>query len=83
MESQSASVARAPSPHFASDLLRGAAAIAEFLFGSPKHRRKVFHLVETSRLPTFKLGSMICARKSVLMAWIVEQETRNGRSRHL
>lgn len=55
----------------ASDILRGADAIAEFL-GS--ERRKVYHLVETSRLPVFRIGSIICARKSTLIKWIEEQE---------
>lgn len=57
------------------DLLRGAEEIAEFLFGDRKLRRRVYHL-RASRLPTFRLGSMICARKSVLLKWIAEQESR-------
>ncbi|MGC8535508.1 MAG: hypothetical protein ACP5QR_08225 [Rhizomicrobium sp.] len=63
---------------FATDILRGAEAIAEFLFGSPDERRKVYHLAATSRLPTLKLGSMICARKSVLLKWIEDQESGKG-----
>src|SRR5580704_460953 len=65
----------------ADDLLRGAAAIAEFLFGDSSHRRKVFHLAAKSRLPVFKLGSMWCARKSVLLKWIEDQEERNAGDR--
>lgn len=42
---------------FSTDLLRGANEIAAFLFGSAKHRRRVYHLVETSKLPVFRLGS--------------------------
>jgi hypothetical protein len=61
---------------FSKDLLRGADAIAEFLFGDAKQRRKIYHLTETSNVPHFKLGSMICARKSVLLKWIEEQEGR-------
>ena len=64
----------------AGDLLRGAGAIAVFLFGSAQERRKVYHLAETSRLPTFHLGSLLCARKSVLLQWIAEQEKRGGQS---
>ena len=60
----------------APDLLRGAYEISEFLFGSRGERRKVFHLAETSRLPVFRLGSTICARRSVLMEWIAAQERR-------
>jgi hypothetical protein len=63
---------------FAQDLLRGAEEIAEFLFGDQKLRRQVYHLAATSTLPTFKLGSMICARKSVLLKWIEDQEGRHA-----
>jgi hypothetical protein len=67
-------------PNLSSDLLRGADQIAEFLFGDPGERRKVYHLAETSRLPVFRLGSLLCARRSVLLAWIAEQE-QHGRRR--
>ena len=60
----------------AHDLLRGAEEIAVFLFGSKLHRRKVYHLAETSRLPVFRLGSVLCARRSVLLDWIEKQEQR-------
>jgi hypothetical protein len=62
----------------AGDVLQGAAPIAEFLFGDHKRRRKVYHLVATSNLPVFKLGAMLCARKSVLLKWIREQEERRA-----
>jgi len=68
-----------PDAELAQDLLRGADEIAEFLFGSGRqYRRKVYHLVATSTLPVFKLGSMICARKSVLFRWIEAQEGRHA-----
>jgi hypothetical protein len=60
------------------DLLRGADEIAQFLFGAENRRRKVYHLVATSKLPVFKLGSMICARKSILLKWIEDQEGRHA-----
>lgn len=60
------------------DLLRGADEIARFLFGDETRRRKVYHLVATSKLPVFKLGSMICARRSILLKWIEEQERRHA-----
>ncbi len=67
---------------FAKDMLRGADDIAQFLFGASDQRRKVYHLAATSTLPVFKLGSMICARRSVLLKWVTEQETRQtGRAR--
>jgi hypothetical protein len=67
-------------PEFAKDLLRGAVEIAQFLHGGshPKLRRKVYHLASKSNLPVFKLGSMICARKSVLLKWIKDQEERHA-----
>jgi hypothetical protein len=63
---------------FARDLLHGADEIAQFLYGSKALRRKVYHLASTSNVPTFKLGSMICARKTVLLAWVEAQELRHA-----
>jgi hypothetical protein len=60
----------------ADDLLRGADAIAEFIFGSRGSRRKVYYLSESSHLPVFRLGSVLCARRSVLLRWIAGQESR-------
>ena len=56
------------------DLLRGAQAIALFLFGDAGKRRQVYHLAQTRQLPVFRLGSTLCARRSTLVAWIAEQE---------
>ena len=61
----------------ADDVLRGAAAIAGFLFGDRGMRRRVYHLVATSRLPHFRTGNTLCARKSVLTQWVQEQENRS------
>ncbi len=61
-------------PPLGSDLLRGADQIAEFMFGTPTERRKIYHLAETSNLPVFRLGALLCARKSTLLAWIEAQE---------
>jgi hypothetical protein len=63
-------------PELADDLLRGADEIAAFIFGTPESRRKVYYLAECCRLPVFRLGSMLCARRSVLMNWIAGQESR-------
>ena len=63
---------------FAQDLLRGAKQISGFLFNDPAKRRKVYHLAANSNLPTFKLGSMLCARRSSLLNWVEEQEKRKG-----
>jgi hypothetical protein len=59
----------------AGDILHGADGIAEFLYGDRKLRRKVYNLVETARLPHFRLGAVICARRSVLLDWIQAQES--------
>jgi hypothetical protein len=67
---------------FAEDLLRGADEIASYLYGDRELRRKVYHLVATSNLPVFKLGAMICARKSVLLKWVSEQEERHAGDQH-
>jgi hypothetical protein len=58
------------------DLLHGAEAIAVFVFGNEKHRRKVYHYAGDAkfRLPVFRIGNVICARKSKLIAWIEAQE---------
>ena len=66
-----------PTSHeLADDLLRGADEISEFIFGRKGSRRKIYYLAETSRLPVFRLGSVLCARKSVVLHWISGQESR-------
>jgi len=63
----------------ADDVLRGAEATADFLYGGATQWRKVYHLAGTSRLPIFRLGSVLCARRTVLMHWINEPEPRGYR----
>jgi hypothetical protein len=63
-------------PELADDLLRGADEIAKFLFGPNGCRRKVYYLAACTRIPVFRLGSQLCARRSVLLTWIAEQESR-------
>jgi hypothetical protein len=59
----------------ADDLMMGGEALAEFMFGNKEERRKVYHLAESKNPPPFfKMGSVICARKSTLLRWIAEQE---------
>jgi hypothetical protein len=65
-----------PLSELADDILRGADAIAEFLFGDRASRRKVYYLAESTKLPIFRLGSVLCARRSVLLAFITSQERR-------
>lgn len=61
----------AENDNLASDVLRGADAIAKFL-GLP--RRAVYHAASKETLPVFRLGETILARKSTLLAWIADQE---------
>jgi hypothetical protein len=65
-------------PHeLADDILRGAEEIAKFIFGKERgNRRKVYYLAECTRIPVFRLGSVLCARRSVLLNWIAGQESR-------
>ncbi len=65
-----------PQTELADDILRGADEIATFIFGERGSRRKVYYLAECSRLPVFRLGSVLCARRSVLLGWISGQERR-------
>lgn len=65
----------------ASDVLYGAGQIAHFLYGSNKHRRKVYRLVEAEKLPHFRLGNHICSRKCRLLRWIEDQENRMKETR--
>jgi hypothetical protein len=55
----------------ADDMLEGAEAIAAFLGLT---RRQVFNLVRERRLPFFKLGQKIFARKSTLVAHLASLE---------
>jgi predicted kinase len=65
-----------PAKKLAEDLLEGAEGITNYLYGDPDKRRKIHHLAETSRFPIFRLGSVLCARKSTINEWIEEQERR-------
>jgi hypothetical protein len=55
----------------AEDILRGAAAIADFM---GFERRVIYHLASKGALPVFRMGDVICARRSTLFTWIVQQE---------
>jgi hypothetical protein len=65
----------------ADDMLRGADEIARFLFGEQASRRKVYYLAECTRIPVFRIGAVLCARRSVLLKWISDQESRVRSSR--
>lgn len=53
------------------DILKGAEEIAAFL---GEETRAVFYAIQKGRLPHFRVGQNIRARKSTLLAWIGEQE---------
>jgi excisionase family DNA binding protein len=53
------------------DLLSGAEAIAAYIGVKP---RRIYHLAETRRLPVFRIGSTLCARRSTLLRWIEDME---------
>lgn len=61
----------------ADDILRGAEQIAEFLFGDRASRRKVYYLAECTKIPLFRIGSVLHARRTVLLSWIAGQESRS------
>jgi hypothetical protein len=66
----------------ASDMLYGAAEIADFLYGPGKtKKRKVYRLIKAGHLPHFRLGAGLCARRSVLIRWIIDEEARRIRER--
>lgn len=64
-------------PDLATDLLRGVREIAAFLGMA---RRVVSYHIECERLPVFRLGALICARKSTLLQWVAEQERASVRN---
>jgi hypothetical protein len=46
------------------------------VFGSERHRRKVYYYASDAkvRMPVFRIGNVICARKSKLIEWVEAQE---------
>ncbi len=67
----------------ADDLLTGAASIALYVFGSDasNYRRKIYHLSDPShpnRLPVFRMGNQLCARKSTLLQDMAAREATHA-----
>ncbi|WP_044549851.1 hypothetical protein [Azospirillum lipoferum] len=62
-------------PTLADDLLQGADSIAKFMGVT---RRQAYHFVADGRIPTFRIGAIICARKSTILNWIAQQEAAQG-----
>jgi excisionase family DNA binding protein len=54
-------------------MLYGAGSIAAYL-GMSEHACR--HLISESVIPTFKIGSRICARRETIDQWIIDHEAR-------
>lgn len=65
-----------------SNVLYGAKAIAAYVFGSEAKWSRVIdmnrRLDVPHRFPMFYIGATLCARQSVIDAWIASRETANG-----
>lgn len=55
------------------DILRGAEAIQAFL-GFEK-RSQVYHYASKGEIPVFRMGRVLCARKSTLLRFIEQRES--------
>lgn len=64
----------------ADDLLVGAFAIAEYMFGrsDASARRRVYHLAAGGHIRTFKMGALTAARKGELSADLSADRKRGG-----
>jgi hypothetical protein len=62
-------------PEISKDLIIGAEPSSTWLFGAPE-RRRLYHLAETSKFPTLKIGSKIAIQKSVVRAFFWSQQSR-------
>jgi len=70
-------------PTLADDLLCGADAIAIFVFGDAKARRKVYYYAGEAkvRMPTFRMGNVICARNRSSSTGSSRRRPRNGKEK--
>lgn len=57
--------------NIADDVLKGAEAIAAFI---GEDTRAIFYMIANGKIPHYRVGQNIRGRKSVLLAWIAEQE---------
>ncbi len=55
------------------DLLYGVPAIARFL---GLRERQTRELIDAEKVPSFKIGNRVCARRSSLKTWLAEQEAK-------
>ena len=63
-----------PPVALADDMIVGALAIADHLGLT---RRQIYAHVERGHLPAFRIGALLCVRKSTLERWIESQEAGN------
>ena len=56
--------------------LHGAEAIAQYIFGDRKARRRVYYLAECSKLPIYGFCATLYLRPSAYRLWIETQEAR-------
>jgi hypothetical protein len=68
-----------PESNLADDLLIGAEAIAAFTGFSP---RQVYRYAETGHLRTFKMGALVCARRSTITEDIARSESEAAARRN-
>lgn len=62
---------QAANNNLADDVLKGADAIADFL---GEDRRAVFYAISKGKIPHYRIGQNIRARKTTLLAWLARQE---------
>ena len=62
-------------PELADDLLMGAAAISTFMFGAADQRRRIYWMADVGQLPVFRIGSILCARKSSILKTVELHES--------
>jgi hypothetical protein len=72
MPETSASVSNLDS--LSADILRGADEIAEFYYGRREDRWKIYRAHKLKRLPLFRDGAVLCARKSTLREHVRQRE---------
>lgn len=63
------------------DILHGCEEIARFLFNKDDaaHQRKIYRLHaldKRPKFPTFKMGGVLCARRSSIQKYIEDQENK-------
>jgi hypothetical protein len=65
----------------ADDLLHGVRPISEFVYGkifdekeAERNVRRAYHAISKGDIPIFRIGGVICARKSSILERIAEQE---------